>query len=133
MSPVKCFVQIDPFPKNVQLTTLGETQTQLTTGRMTHFPPVKPRDILVESGNIRWRIERVNTVQRLRAVVHQELVLHRIPQGDIEYNLPINIDLKSFEASAPRNFTNPQNLESSSEDFYDDIFAVYGDPKGSSR
>lgn len=130
LNPVECFIQIDPNPKNVQLSQLGETQTNVTTARMMAFPPVKPRDILVESDNSRWRVERVTPTQRLRAVVHQELVLHKIPQGDIEYNLPVNVDVKTLQPAADRNFTNPQNLESSSEDF-SDIFAVYGNPRGS--
>jgi hypothetical protein len=129
--PVECFVQIDASPRNVQLSSLGETQTKVTTARMMAFPPIKPRDILVESDNSRWRVEQVTPTQRLRAVVHQELVLHKIPQGDIEYNLPINVDVKKLQPAAARNFTNPQNLESSSED-YSDIFAVYGGkPRGS--
>lgn len=132
LNPVECYVQIDPTAKNVQLSQLQETQTNITTARMLSFPPVKPRDILVESDNRRWRVERMTPIQRLRAVVHQELVLHAIPQGDIEYNLPVNIDLKNMQPSAERNFTNPQNLESSDEDF-SDIFAIYGGPKGSIR
>lgn len=130
LSPVEVFVQIDPEPKQVSLTSLGEQQNSNTLARMISFPPVCPRDILVESENRRWRVVSVSETQRLRAVVRQELQLHEIPRGDIEYALPVLVD-PAAQPSAERNFTNPQNLENDAD--YSDIFAVYGHPRGSSR
>lgn len=130
MSPVEVFVQIDPFPKAPQLNSLQERQPGDTSGRMISFPPVNPRDILVESENRRWRVEAVTPTQRLRATVRQELTLHEIPKGDIEFGIPVNVDAKTLEPAAERNFTNPQNLDD--KDFAD-IFAVYGRPRGALR
>lgn len=127
--PVECFVQIDPTTNAPQLTSLTESQQNVTRGRMMSFPPVKPRDILVESENRRWRVESVSNTQRLRAPLHQELTLSEIARGEVEYELPVNIDAKSLQPAAERNFTNPPNLESS-EDFHD-IIALYGIPRGS--
>lgn len=130
MSPVEVFVQIDPFPKKPQASSLQEIQASDTTARMISFPPVSPRDILVESENRRWRVEAVSATQRLRATVRQELQIHEIPKGDIEYAIPVNIDQRALKPSAERNFTNPQNLDN--EDF-SDIFAVFGHPRGALR
>lgn len=130
MSPVLVYVQIDPFPKNSQTSSLQEVMPNDTVGRMISFPPVAPRDILVESENKRWRVLRVTPTQRLRSTVRQELQLHEIPKADIEYGLPINLDSKSLAPSAERNFTNPQNIDD--EDF-SDIFAAYGHPRGALR
>lgn len=129
-SPVMVYVQIDPNPKESQPTSLMELQSSDTTGRMISFPPVSPGDILIESENRRWRVSSVSQTQRLRSVVRQELKLHEIPKGDIEYALPVRLDLATHEPSARRNYTNPHNVEG--EDL-SDIFSVYGGPKGSLR
>lgn len=112
LDPVEASVQFDPSPKHKEVMQLTETEQQNTSARLPYFPSVKPRDIIVESENRRWRIERVSTTRRLRAVLHQELVLHEIPGSDIEYKIPVNLDdLENFEASPEREFTNPHDLE----------------------
>ncbi len=130
LSPIECFIQIDPSPKNNQMTQLGQQQTTNASGRLISFPPVKPNDILVEAENKRWKVVTVAMTTRLRAVVHQELTLHQIPIGDVEYKLPINVaDLTNIQPSAERNFTNPQNIDGSNDRL--DFLAVYGNqPRG---
>lgn len=128
LDPIETWVQFDPTAKNTQNLQLAETQQQNSSARLTDFPPVKPKDIIVEAENVRWRVERVSETQRLRAVLHQELVLHAVPKGDIEFKLPINIDsLETLEASPKRNFTNPQNLEAHDDaEFWAATMAFYG-------
>lgn len=133
LAPIECYVQIDPSANNNQKTPLGQQQSNNASARLISFPPVKPDDILVEAENRRWKVVTVAMTTRLRAVVHQELTLHEIPRGDVEYKLPINIaDLTNVKPSAERNFTNPQHV-----DGYDqrlDFLAVYGyKPRGSTR
>ena len=90
---------------------VGETQQSNTNGRLSAFPPVKPRDILVEPENRRWRIVTVSSTERLRATLRQEISLHEITPGDVEFDIHINIDdLASLKPSPERNFTNPQCL-----------------------
>ena len=133
LSPIECFVQVDPNANSPSNTTYGEQQVNTTSARLISFPPVKPKDILVEAENKRWRVTTVATTQRLRAVVHQELTLHEIPRGDVEYKLPINIgDLTALSPSAERNFTNPQHVDAASD--LQHIMAVYGyQPRGTTR
>jgi hypothetical protein len=112
MRPVECFIQVDPNPNNNQNTALGKQQTNNTSARLISYPPINPNDIIVESENKRWKVVTVATTQRLRADVRQELTLHEIPRGDVEYKLPINLDdVKALIPSARRNFTNPQNID----------------------
>lgn len=132
MAPIEIFAQVDPTPKNTEATSLQERQPSETRGRMISFPPASPKDILVESENRRWRLGPVTQTERLKAAVRQELTLHEIPRGDIEYELPVNVDLLSLQPAAKRNFTNPQNLATNGDD--SDIFAAYGGyPRGSVR
>ena len=131
MSPIEVYVQIDPQGKNMNATSLGEMQPNDSSARMISFPPVSPHDILVETENLRWRVISSACTERLRSVVHQELRIHGIPKGDIEYALPMNVALQNLTTAANRNFTNPQNLEKDGD--YSDIFSAFGHPRGSLR
>lgn len=131
MSPIEVFVQIDPQGKNTQAMSIGEMQPNDTAARMISFPPVSPRDILVETENLRWKVISVSNTERLRSAVHQELKIHAIPKGDIEYNLPMNLSLQTLVVAADRNFTNPHNLEEDGD--YNDILSAFGHPRGSLR
>ena len=111
--PIEIYMQIDPSPNSIQQLPIAERHQQDTSARLPNFPMVKPRDLIVEAENKRWRVVKVTATERLRSVVHQELILHAINLGDIEYQLPIRIDnLRDFEPSPVRNFINAQNLES---------------------
>lgn len=131
LGPTEVFVQIDPNPKSSNATSLQEVQQSDSMARMISFPPVGVKDILVEADNRRWRVLSVRQTQRLRAVVRQELQIHEIPRGDIEYALPIKVNEKEYEPSAPRNFTNPQNIDTKGS--YSDLMAAYGHPQGTLR
>lgn len=131
LSPIECWLQFDPDARNPQLTPFGEQQNRNTSARLISFPPIKPKDILVEAENRRWKVVTVSGTERLRARLHQELTLHEIPKGDVEYKLPINIEnLASLSIAAERNFTNPQNPEKELHER--DLVALYG-PRGTPR
>lgn len=130
MSPVEVFIQIDPNPRQSNSTSLQEVQPSDTVGRMISFPPVNPHDILIETENRRWRVLSVTTTERLRAMVRQELRLHEIPRGDIEYALPVRIDERAHVAASERNFKNAQNLENDGD--HAALLAFYNYPRRSS-
>jgi hypothetical protein len=120
-------MQIDPCTNATQQLPLAERQQQDTSARLPNFPLIKPKDVIVEAENTRWRVVRVTSTERLRSVVHQELVLHAINIGDIEYQLPIRIDnLRDFEPSPGRNFFNPQDLGGFEDEALRHALAVYG-------
>lgn len=109
--PVVAWMQIDPSAVDVQRSDTTERTQQDTTCRLSAFPPLKPKDMIVESENVRWQVERVASTQKLRSVVHQEPVLHRIPRSDIRYDVPV--DMAALKDAGPRReFTRPMNLES---------------------
>lgn len=125
--PIEIFVQIDPNSKSVQRIPITERQQSDTTARLPNFPLLKPDDIIVEAENRRWRVVKITPTERLRAIVRQELVLHELIKGDIEFQLPIRVeDLRDFEPSPMRNFTNPQNLDGFEDEAIEGVFAIYG-------
>jgi len=128
LDPIEAYIQFDPTADHNESNTLQETQQKNSSARALDFPPLKPKDIIVEVENVRWRVERVTTTQRNRATLHQELVVHAVPLGDIEYKLPVRIsDLMAIEPSPERNFTRPQNLSAAKEaEFLAAANSVYG-------
>lgn len=123
-TPICVFGQIDPSPKSVQRSDTSEKQRQDSSARLSAFPPLKPKDMIVEAENIRWMVERLATTRKLRAVVHQEVTVHRIPVGDIKYRVPVNFDLLEQHGPA-REFTRPMDVqpepESPLNDFLDNM------------
>lgn len=128
LDPVEIYLQFDPHPKHTESGQILETQQENASARCLDFPPLKPRDIIVEAENKRWRVERVSRTQRLRVDLHQELVLHAVPMSDVEWKLPVRIaDLMAMEPSPEREFRNAQSLETHKEaEFLNAAMAVYG-------
>lgn len=132
LSPIQCYIQFDPSGQQAVPTPLREKQDNKSSARLISFPQVKPKDIIVEVENARWRVESMTPTQRLRSVVHQELVLKQVDLGDVEYKIPINIDdLRTIVPAGERNFTNPQHIDAAFD--IDDLLAVYGAPRGTTR
>jgi len=127
MNPIEIWVQIDPVAKAVQLQQIQKDAQQLTTGRMTFYPVVKPGDVLVELENKRWRIVGVQNSERLRAIIKQELTLRLIQPTDIEYKLPLRLSeaLKDVQVSPSRMFTNPHNFNNTIDEKTPNVFAYY--------
>jgi len=127
LSPIETYIQIDPEPDSPSNTAIkGEQQPKNTSARLISYPPIKPKDIIVEPENKRWRVVTRSGTERLRSVVRQELSIHHIPKGDVEYKLPINLtDLANQQFAEERNFTNPQHTDDHGED-ENALLAVYG-------
>lgn len=129
LTPVELWVSLDPQPSNNQETHLGRLQQQNTTGRTAHFPPMKPGDIVVEPENVRWRITQRATTQEQRAIVTQELQLHRIPETDIEYSISLDVGapLEDLFYTPSRQYSNPQHLDVDHprEFDYPQVFQLY--------
>jgi hypothetical protein len=128
LSPIETWIQFDPSAKSEQPMNTGPTQQVNTTARLAYYPPLKPRDVLVEGENRRWRIAQVNQTEQSRAAVHQEVQLHEIPPKDVEFAIPLNMEeaLKDLWFSPARNFSNPTNLENFDRDKLPGVFSLYG-------
>lgn len=114
MSPIETWVQFEPSAKSEQTTSVGAMQQSNTTARLGYYPPLKPRDVIVEPENRRWRVTAISMTEQVRAPVHQEIQVHEIPPRDIEFEIPLDLGqaLRDVFFSPPRNFSNPQNTSS---------------------
>lgn len=87
--PIMAYMQIDPAVMQ-QMNTSELVSEQATTGaRMSIYPLLKPRDIIMEREGKRWRVANVRRTERLRSPIHQEVTLTLITPGDIEYKIPV--------------------------------------------
>ncbi len=130
LHPIEIWGQIDPSPKSEQNTNVGSQQQVDTTARFGSFPPMKPRDVIIEAENLRWRIVKVTQTEKARARIHQELQIHRIPEKDIEFVIPLVLGtpLKDLAISPERNFINASSLADFQQKNMPDIFNLYTDP-----
>lgn len=126
-APIEIWGQIDPSPKTNQVLNVGSTQQSNTTGRMGHYPGLKPDDVIVEAENRRWKVSKVGSTEKGRATLHQELELREIQAKDIEFTIPLEMDraLKDLFITPARNFSNPHTLEAAERDVVDNLFGYY--------
>tara|TARA_B100000131_G_scaffold290071_1_gene302562 strand:- start:1430 stop:2314 length:885 start_codon:yes stop_codon:yes gene_type:complete len=112
-APMEIYAQVFTPQESTIKTDFAEVENENTMGVFPNYPELFEGWVVVEAENIRWRVgSTLNKVKKSRALVRQEVPLHRIPKGDIEYALPINIsDVSVLKANPDRNMTNPQNLE----------------------
>jgi hypothetical protein len=113
LSPIEAFISFDPSANSEQNNTVGPQQQNNTTARLGYLPELKPRDIIIEPENKRWRVTQTNAIEHIRARVRQEIQVHEIPPGDVEFGIPLVIpdDFMTMSFSPARNFTNPHHIE----------------------
>jgi hypothetical protein len=127
LHPIESWIQIDPSAKTEQNTNVGAQQQSNTTARLSWYPPLKPRDLIIEPENRRWRVVQVNQTEQGRAAVHQEVQLHEIPPKDVEFAVPLNLSeaLRDLWLNPSRNYENPMNLESFMDSEIPAIYSLY--------
>lgn len=80
--------------------------------RFSAYPEVKPRDVVIDSRNDRWRANLINPSERGESLVSQVVTCARIPKSDIEYSLPLRgIDPIRLEFEDELNHRPAYNLE----------------------
>jgi len=126
-SPIETWMDIDPSPKSEQTTNVGAQQQSNTTGKFGHYPSLKPRDIIIEPENRRWRVGDPVQIEHLRARVWQQFKLHEIPLTDVEYAIELDLGtaLRNLWLAPARNFTHPQNLATFEQEEIPGIFSLY--------
>ena len=103
-------------------------ESQDTMLLMGNYPEVFEGDLILEAENVRWRVgSRLSKVKKSRALIRQQVAIHQVPKGDVEYSIPLNLtdaEIQALIASPERNYTNPQTLDSDS--LSSTILGVFG-------
>jgi hypothetical protein len=114
--PIQVYGMIVTPNESTTQANFTRVQNENTTMLLGNYPEVSEGDVVVEAENVRWRIgSEIQKIHKARALIRQQVPVHRIPSSDIEYSLPINLsdaDVRDLVASPARNYTNPHNLES---------------------
>jgi hypothetical protein len=127
-NPIEVWMQIDPPAKSQQNNGPGIVQIVITAARMSFYPNVDPGDLIVEAENKRWEVDTVQTSERLRATVKQEITkMHQLDETSIKFRVPINLDraLRDIQPNPPMMMDNPQDLNAAIEARTPDVFAAY--------
>jgi hypothetical protein len=93
--PIHVFVDVNPSPNVLQLSTFGKMEINNTVLFMSNFPLAKPNDLIVERGNRRWRVVQVNVITEKRYTVQQYLQVEEIEKSDAEFLFPVDLDLEA--------------------------------------
>jgi hypothetical protein len=109
-TPMLIPMQIDPSPKAHQPADIGEQHYIETTARTGWFPPIKPKDLIIEAENKRWGVKSSTPTEKLRAPIRQELQLRQYPKDDIRYKVPVLLDLLK-QMSPEREFKRLMDLQ----------------------
>jgi len=116
-SPVQSYGMIVSPNEQTIHANFGDVQNENTTMLLGNYPEISEGDLIIEAENIRWRVaSSIAKVKKSRALIRQQAAIHRVPTGDIEYKIPLNLttdQVRDLIASPERNYTNPQTLESS--------------------
>lgn len=132
LRPVEVWIQIDPDANNSANTSvIGETQPKNTSCRMGPYPLVKPKDLIIEAENKRWKVVTASATERLRATVHQELAMHLVVRGDVEFKLPVKLADLARTFAEERNFTNPHHVDDDIYGYRATLDVNDGKPRGS--
>ena len=119
--PMSIWMQFDPSPIAPQRTDIKEHQFIQTTARTTFFPPVKPKDMIVEAEDRRWRVEKVSYTEKHRAQIRQELVLSEIAKDDVRHSVPITADVL-MEHVDEKAMKRPMDIQFSEDEPVGDMF-----------
>lgn len=128
LSPIKTEADVGEMTVSERST----DQTQLTQANgqayMPNFPPVKAGDLLITAENERYRVESVQKNQHRSSPYSQDALLHLLPRGDIEYDIPIDVGpLSDFDSDIDfRVRTNPTNHERIEDDELVDLLGMFG-------
>ena len=130
-APVEVYAKIISPDDRVVNADFANIELENTAVLMGNYPELFEGDIIVEAENIRWRVgSTITKIKKSRGIIRQQAPLHRIPNGDIEYKVPVKLtdnEVKDLVAEPERNLTNPQNIESAK--FTNALNSVYGPDK----
>lgn len=88
-TPIEIKGMLSPSPKINQITMFGEWMPSDTLLTMLNFPPLKPRDIIVDDVNKRWIVKNIRTIEKDGFIIEQSAQLNLISQDDLIYTIPV--------------------------------------------
>jgi hypothetical protein len=106
--PIYAYIQITPEQQVQQNTDTIITRQAQVQARMSIYPILKIGDLIIEREGTRWRVQGISFTERLRSPVQQLITLFRIPEGDVEYNLPVT--WSEDVSTSPRSFKTRSDL-----------------------
>lgn len=89
LNPIQVYINLSPSPKSMIVANFGELEPNECDAWMSNYPLIKPKDMIVETTNKRWRVINQAETEKKRIPVRQLLRLKEIQPGDIEDKLHV--------------------------------------------
>lgn len=96
-NPVPFLGMISPSPSRNQIMMFGEWSPSDVLLEMLNYPPLVPKDVIVDDDGNRWVVLDTQKVEKLGFTIEQRIQLALIEPDDIVYTLPINYNLVKEE------------------------------------
>ena len=80
---------INAAPKYNQITMFGEFMPSDALLNTLNFPPLRPRDVIVDNINRRWLVRQIRPVEKGGVLIEQAVQISLIAPDDYVYQLPI--------------------------------------------
>lgn len=131
LSPIRVEADIGEHSVDRRQTDSAIVTQSNTVARMANFPPARPGDLLIDSENNRYRVEKVTKGEHRKAPYEQDLLLHQMPPGDIEYQIPLDVgSLSSYDPDPDgRIRTIPTSDETMSDADLKSLIGMFGGVK----
>lgn len=88
-------------------------------------PTAKPHDLIIDAQNGRYVVTSISETSLLGVTVRQILKMTKVEKGAIADAVPLLVDTATEELRAPRNFTNPQNLDAARDTDLETVLQVW--------
>jgi hypothetical protein len=131
LSPIRAEADIAEISQDRKQTDTDVITQSNTMARMSNYPPVRPGDLLIDSENRRFRVEKVTPGEHRRVPYEQDLMLHELPKVDVEYEIPLDIAaLNGYDPDPDsRVRTIPASEEALSDEGLKDLLGAFGGVK----
>lgn len=131
LSPIRAEADIYETSQDRRQTDTAVIVQSNTMARMSNYPPVRPSDLLIDSENRRFRVEKVTPGEHRRVPYEQDLMLHELPPGDIEYDIPLDVGaLNGYDPDPDsRMRTIPASDTGLSDEALKDLLGAFGGVK----
>jgi hypothetical protein len=110
LRPMQVYINITAPSRDLLETMMGDSEPIQGEGFLANYPVLKPRDVIIENENKRWRVQKVITSQKFRSLISQRIALSQLVPSDIEFRLPVNLEDYVDYPAEERNWTNQQTL-----------------------
>lgn len=112
-SPQQTFAVKPPTSVASQLSGIFELEVHDCIMWISSMPRVKPRDLVIDAENRRWRVVAIQRSEKLWALTRQTIQMRELSKDQAEYHIPVSSwDVNRLSSSPLRQFIRANDIDS---------------------